>query len=60
FNNSLLAWNACLEPHMAKALDVLKSFVSLDITLQERKTPEMEYFLHTFAPSFELSLDEIS
>ncbi|MDW2150433.1 5'-deoxynucleotidase, partial [Vibrio sp. 378] len=26
----------------------------------ERKTPEMEYFLNTFAPSFELSLDEIS
>lgn len=28
FQNPLLAWNACLEPHMAKALDVLKHFVS--------------------------------
>ncbi|MGR5352573.1 anti-phage deoxyguanosine triphosphatase [Vibrio sp. DNB22_19_2] len=28
FNNPLLAWNACLDPHMAKTLDVLKNFVS--------------------------------
>ncbi|MGR5133032.1 anti-phage deoxyguanosine triphosphatase [Vibrio alfacsensis] len=28
FSTPLLAWNACLDPHMAKALDVLKNFVS--------------------------------
>lgn len=28
FTSPLLAWNACLEPQTAKALDVLKHFVS--------------------------------
>ncbi|MEG3696718.1 YfbR-like 5'-deoxynucleotidase, partial [Vibrio coralliirubri] len=32
----------------------------LEETLEQRKSPEMDYFLTTFAPSFELSLDEIS
>ncbi|WP_440889371.1 anti-phage deoxyguanosine triphosphatase [Vibrio sp. WZ-1] len=42
FNNSLLAWNACLEPHMAKALDVLKSFVS-QYVIQVHQVQIVEY-----------------
>lgn len=32
----------------------------LEKTLAERKSPEMDYFLAVFVPSFSLSLDEIS
>jgi 5'-deoxynucleotidase len=32
----------------------------LEKTLEERKSPEMSYFIDVFVPSFSLSLDEIS
>lgn len=32
----------------------------LEETLAARRTPEMDYFLITFADSFNLTLDEIS
>ncbi|WP_063344914.1 anti-phage deoxyguanosine triphosphatase [Vibrio jasicida] len=42
FNNHLLAWNACLEPHMAKALEVLKHFVS-QYVIQIHQVQIVEY-----------------
>lgn len=32
----------------------------LDKTLEQRRSPEMDYFMDVFIPSFSLSLDEIS
>lgn len=58
--DSICAYLKCLEELSAGNHEFALAKKRLDITLAERKTPEMEYFLHTFAPSFELSLDEIS
>ncbi len=38
--------------HLAKA--------RLDKTTEQRRSPEMDYFMDVFIPSFSLSLDEIS
>jgi 5'-deoxynucleotidase len=32
----------------------------LEKTLSQRRSPEMDYFVEIFIPSFSLSLDEIS
>lgn len=58
--DSICAYLKCLEELSAGNHEFALAKKRLDVTLQERKTPEMEYFLNTFAPSFELSLDEIS
>ncbi len=58
--DSICAYLKCLEELSAGNHEFALAKKRLDITLQERKRPEMEYFLHIFAPSFELSLDEIS
>ncbi|WP_112478928.1 5'-deoxynucleotidase [Vibrio variabilis] len=58
--DSICAYLKCLEELSAGNHEYALAKKRLDETLQERKTPEMDYFLHTFAPSFELSLDEIS
>lgn len=42
FDNPLLAWNACLEPQMAKALEVLKRFVS-QYVIQVHQVQIVEY-----------------
>ncbi|OPH55537.1 dGTPase [Vibrio campbellii] len=42
FSNPLLAWNACLEPQMAKALEVLKHFVSKYV-IQVHQVQIVEY-----------------
>ncbi|ENK2929173.1 5'-deoxynucleotidase [Vibrio vulnificus] len=58
--DSICAYLKCLEELSAGNHEFALAKKRLDITLSERKTPEMDYFLNTFAPSFELSLDEIS
>ncbi|MGF1773756.1 5'-deoxynucleotidase [Vibrio maritimus] len=58
--DSICAYLKCLEELSAGNHEYALAKKRLDETLQQRKTPEMDYFLHTFAPSFELSLDEIS
>lgn len=58
--DSICAYLKCLEELSAGNHEFALAKKRLDITLQERRTPEMEYFLNTFAPSFELTLDEIS
>ncbi|MCG6289812.1 5'-deoxynucleotidase [Vibrio vulnificus] len=58
--DSIGAYLKCLEELSAGNHEFALAKKRLDITLAERKTPEMDYFLNTFAPSFELSLDEIS
>lgn len=58
--DSICAYLKCLEELSAGNHEYALAKKRLDETLRERKTPEMDYFLHTFAPSFELSLDEIS
>jgi 5'-deoxynucleotidase len=58
--DSICAYLKCLEELSAGNHEYALAKKRLDQTLQERKTPEMDYFLNTFAPSFELSLDEIS
>ena len=42
FSTPLLAWNACLEPQMAKALEVLKHFVSKYV-IQVHQVQIVEY-----------------
>ncbi|KJY83487.1 hypothetical protein TW81_08290 [Vibrio galatheae] len=58
--DTICAYLKCLEELSAGNHEYALAKKRLDVTLKERHTPEMEYFLTTFAPSFELSLDEIS
>jgi 5'-deoxynucleotidase len=58
--DTICAYLKCLEELSAGNHEYALAKKRLDVTLNERRTPEMEYFLTTFAPSFELSLDEIS
>ncbi|GAK87764.1 nucleotidase YfbR HD superfamily [Vibrio ponticus] len=58
--DTICAYLKCLEELSAGNHEYALAKKRLDITLKERHSPEMEYFLNTFAPSFELSLDEIS
>ncbi|MCK6262070.1 5'-deoxynucleotidase [Vibrio sp. ZSDE26] len=58
--DTICAYLKCLEELSAGNHEYALAKKRLDITLKERSTDEMEYFLNTFAPSFELSLDEIT
>ncbi|MEZ8586173.1 5'-deoxynucleotidase [Vibrio cyclitrophicus] len=58
--DSICAYLKCLEELSAGNHEYEQAKRRLEETLEQRKSPEMDYFLTTFAPSFELSLDEIS
>ncbi|PMJ90879.1 5'-deoxynucleotidase [Vibrio sp. 10N.261.55.A7] len=58
--DTICAYLKCLEELSAGNHEYALAKKRLDITLKERQTDEMVYFLETFAPSFELSLDEIT
>ena len=58
--DTICAYLKCLEELSAGNHEFALAKKRLDITLKERYTEEMDYFLNTFAPSFELSLDEMS
>lgn len=56
----ICAYLKCLEELSAGNHEFAAAKRRLEQTLQERDSPEMGYFLKTFAASFELTLDEIS
>ncbi len=56
----ICAYLKCLEELSAGNHEYSRAKRRLEVTLKERESPEMVYFLETFAPSFELTLDEIS
>lgn len=58
--DSLCAYLKCLEELSAGNHEYEQAKSRLEKTLQERETPEMRYFLEVFAPSFQLTLDEIN
>ncbi|MEO9495987.1 MAG: 5'-deoxynucleotidase [Vibrio splendidus] len=58
--DTICAYLKCLEELSAGNHEYEQAKRRLEETLEQRKSPEMDYFLTTFAPSFELSLDEIS
>ncbi|MEZ8022349.1 5'-deoxynucleotidase [Vibrio sp. 1F255] len=58
--DTICAYLKCLEELSAGNHEYEQAKRRLEETLEQRKSPEMDYFLSTFAPSFELSLDEIS
>ncbi|MFB9134750.1 5'-deoxynucleotidase [Vibrio sp. AK197] len=58
--DTICAYLKCLEELSAGNHEYALAKKRLDVTLKERWSDEMDYFLNTFAPSFELSLDEIS
>ncbi|NLS13874.1 5'-deoxynucleotidase [Vibrio sp. SM6] len=58
--DALCAYLKCVEELSAGNHEYARAKKRLEITLQERRSEEMDYFLRIFAPSFELSLDEIS
>ncbi|CDT91545.1 5'-nucleotidase yfbR [Vibrio coralliirubri] len=58
--DTICAYLKCLEELSAGNHEYEQAKRRLEETLEQRKSPEMDYFLITFAPSFELSLDEIS
>lgn len=58
--DSICAYLKCLEELSAGNHEYLQAKKRLENTLDERSSPEMDYFLKTFAPSFTLTLDEIS
>lgn len=58
--DSLCAYLKCLEELNAGNHEFAQAKKRLEETLAARETPEMRYFLETFAQSFTLTLDEIS
>ncbi|ANE74197.1 5'-deoxynucleotidase [Dickeya solani] len=58
--DALCAYLKCLEELSAGNNEFLLAKARLEKTLQQRQSPEMDYFMTVFIPSFSLSLDEIS
>lgn len=58
--DALCAYLKCLEELSAGNTEFLMAKTRLEKTLSERHSPEMDYFMAVFIPSFSLSLDEIS
>lgn len=58
--DSLCAYLKCLEELSAGNSEFKLAKTRLEKILSERKSPEMDYFMEIFVPSFSLSLDEIS
>ncbi|HDJ1439569.1 TPA: 5'-deoxynucleotidase [Serratia rubidaea] len=58
--DALCAYLKCLEELSAGNQEFTLAKARLEKTLQLRNSPEMEYFMTVFIPSFSLSLDEIS
>ena len=58
--DTICAYLKCLEELSAGNHEYEQAKRRQEETLEQRKSTEMDYFLTTFAPSFELSLDEIS
>lgn len=58
--DALCAYLKCLEELSAGNNEFLLAKARLEKTLTQRHSPEMDYFIKVFVPSFSLSLDEIS
>ncbi|MBN3079447.1 5'-deoxynucleotidase [Pectobacterium sp. PL64] len=58
--DALCAYLKCLEELSAGNTEFTLAKARLEKTLQLRHSPEMDYFMTVFVPSFSLSLDEIS
>ncbi|MBV4365564.1 5'-deoxynucleotidase [Erwinia phyllosphaerae] len=58
--DALCAYLKCLEELSAGNHEFQLAKARLEKTLTERHSSEMDYFVEVFAPSFSLSLDEIS
>jgi len=58
--DALCAYLKCLEELSAGNNEFTLAKARLDKTLEQRRSPEMDYFMEVFIPSFSLSLDEIS
>lgn len=58
--DALCAYLKCLEELSAGNNEFLLAKARLEKTLAQRHSPEMDYFIEVFIPSFSLSLDEIS
>ncbi|WP_426817810.1 5'-deoxynucleotidase [Winslowiella sp. 2C04] len=58
--DALCAYLKCLEELSAGNNEFRQAKTRLEKTLNDRRSPEMDYFLEVFVPSFNLSLDEIS
>ncbi|NIG62711.1 MAG: 5'-deoxynucleotidase [Serratia symbiotica] len=56
----LSAYLKCLEELYAGNNEFTLSKMRLDKILQRRRSPEMDYFMAVFIPSFSMSLEEIS
>lgn len=58
--DALCAYLKCLEELSAGNSEFTMAKARLEKTLKLRHSPEMDYFMDVFIPSFNLSLDEIS
>ncbi|MFZ4831615.1 5'-deoxynucleotidase [Rouxiella sp. Mn2063] len=58
--DALCAYLKCLEELEAGNNEFKLAKARLEKTLAQRQSPEMDYFMEVFIPSFSLSLDEIS
>ncbi|WP_145561854.1 5'-deoxynucleotidase [Yersinia aldovae] len=58
--DALCAYLKCLEELSAGNNEFIQAKARLEKTLAMRQSPEMDYFMEVFVPSFSLSLDEIS
>lgn len=58
--DTLCAYVKCLEEIAAGNHEFSQAKARLENALEQRRSPELDYFIKVFVPSFTLSLDEIS
>jgi len=58
--DKICAYLKCVEELSAGNTEFAKAQKTLKKTIDEMKRPEVDYFMKTFAPSFELTLDELN
>ncbi len=58
--DTLCAYLKCLEELRSGNQEFQIAKERLEQTLQERMTPELDYFMQVFVPSFDMTLDDIS
>lgn len=56
----LCAYLKCIEELSAGNHEFKQAKQRLELSISQRETPEMRYFLEVFVPSFQLNLDELS
>ena len=58
--DKICAYLKCVEELSAGNSEFAKAQKAIEKTLVDMKSPEVDYFMKTFVPSFKLTLDELN